>query len=88
LILITFFCEKYTILFTSIFAVVVIGTVSLQKVIMDSRNNKLEIHKVNYESETKKMKEEYEKDIEELLKNIKKLKEEKNTLINKIEKKD
>jgi hypothetical protein len=65
-IIISYFCEEYNILLTGLFALIVISTVSAQKIMMESKSKKLSGISTIYIEKLKLLKEKYEEQINNL----------------------
>ena len=62
-IIISYFYKEYNILLTGLFALIVITTVSAQKIMMESKNKKIAEMSTRYIEKMKLMKSKYEKQI-------------------------
>ena len=85
-IALSYFYPEYNRLLVGFFALLVLTTVSLNKIMMESRNRKLSEYVNEYFSKFKLTKEEYEKRIREQSQDLKVLEEENKALIDYIKK--
>ena len=65
-IVISYFYKDYNILLTGLFALIVISTVSAQKIMMESKSKKISEHSASSIEKAKLMKDEYDNEIENL----------------------
>lgn len=85
-IVLSYIHKEHNLLLTGVFAIVVISTVSLQKVMMECKNKKLQGLNQEFPSKIKELKEKYEGVFTILQDRIKRLQKEKQDLIEYIHK--
>lgn len=79
-IVLSYFYTEYSVLLTGFFALIVITTVALQRVMLESKSNRLTKLNNKYLEETRKMRWEYEKNMKDMRDYIEILEEENKNL--------